>query len=334
MNVRRVAPGPVLLLDRTAVVSLLTLDDCIDAVESAFADHARGRSLASQLMHVDADGGEFHIKAGGLRCARTYFACKINGGFFGNCSKLGLPNILGLVLLADGTTGLPLAVMESGFLTMLRTGAATAVAAKYLARPGSRTALICGAGVQAEIQLRSLARVLPIERAFIWSRSDPTGFARRVADDLHMDVCPAPDLKAAALQSDVIVTCTPAKRWFLGRQHVRPGAFVAAIGADSPEKQEVEPELLAQASLVCDLTEQCARVGDLHHAIQAGLMQSDGVRGELGAVIAGLAPKRLRDDEIFVFDSTGTALQDVAAAASVYEKAISRGKGQTFAFWR
>jgi len=326
------ASTPVLLLNRDAVSSLLTLDDCIIAVESAFAAHARGRALAPALMHVDADGGEFHIKAGGLRAERTYFACKINGGFFRNRTRFGLPNIVGLIVLCDGTTGLPLAVMESGLVTRLRTGAATAVAAKYLASPESRTVTICGAGIQAEVQLSALLRVLPISRAFVWSHTDPTAFAQRMSEQLRLDVRAAADLNIAAQQSDVIVTCTPAKQWYLGRQHVRPGTFVAAVGADSPDKQEIEPQLLAEVSVVCDLTAQCVQVGDLHHAVALGLMSPGKVRAELGAVIVGKAAGRVRQDETIIFDSTGTSLQDVAAAATVYEKAVLLGRGTSFAF--
>jgi alanine dehydrogenase len=328
-----ISPAPVLLLDRTAIAARLNLDECIAAVEAAFAAHARGRSLAPQLLHVNADGGEFHIKTGGLRCDRTYLTCKIGGGFFNNRANCGLPNTLGLILLFDGANGVPLAVMEFGIVTRLRTGAATAVAAKYLARANSATATICGAGAQAEVQLRALTRVLPIERAFIWARSDPTAFCHRMSQELNIEVSAAIALEASAQKSDVIVTCTPAKRWLIGRQHVRPGTFIAAVGADSPDKQEIEPELLAGASVVCDLTAQALRVGDLHHAVTAGLMKGEQVRGELGAVIVGTAPRRLREDEIIVFDSTGTALQDCAAAAMVYERALSTGGCRSFGFW-
>ena len=333
MPVTQITPAPVLLLDRATVASLLTLDDCIDAVETAFSEHASGRSLAPQLMHLDADGGEFHIKAGGLRTTRTYVAVKVNGRFFGNRTNHGLPNILGLILLTDGKTGQPLAVMESGHVTRLRTGAATAVAAKYLAKRSSRIATICGAGTQAEIQLRSLTRVLPIERAYVWSRGDCAPLAARLSTELGIDVQTTKDLTAATQASDVIVTCTQAKHWFLGRRHVGPGTFIAAVGADSPDKQELEPELLTESSVVCDLVEQCATVGDLHHAIEAGLMRINGVRGELGSIIAGRAPRRADDREVIIFDSTGTALQDAAAAAAVYEKAIAASQGVPFAFW-
>lgn len=324
---------PVLLLNGATAATLLTLDDCITAVESAFAMHAQARSLTPALLHVDADGGEFHVKAGGLRGIRTYFACKINGGFFGNRTRFGLPNILGLIVLCDGTTGVPLAVMESGLVTRLRTGAATAVAARYLASQQSRSVTICGAGIQAEVQLRALLRVLPIKRAFVWSRNDASAFAQRMAAQLQIDVQVAADLRSAAQQSEVVVTCTPARHWYLGLEDVRPGTFIAAVGADSPEKQEIEPQLLATASVVCDLTAQCLQVGELHHAVALGLMTVQQVRGELGEVIVGKAPRRTREDEILLFDSTGTALQDTAAAAVLFEQALALGRGEAFNFF-
>jgi ornithine cyclodeaminase/alanine dehydrogenase-like protein (mu-crystallin family) len=327
------APAPVLLLDRETVSGLLSLADCIEVVEAAFAAHARGESLAPGLLHVDANGGEFHIKAGGTRGNQSFFACKVNGGFFQNWAHFALPNIIGLILLCDGSTGAPLSIIESGLVTRMRTGAATAVAARYLARRNSETATICGAGIQGEIQLRALAHVLPLKRAFIWSRGHNALLAERLSLELEIDVHSVRDLVQATRKSDVVVTCTPAKRWFLGREHIRPGTFVAAVGADSPDKQELEPQLLAQSSVVCDLVEQCAHFGDLHHAIAAGLMTHMDVRGELGVVIAGRAPKRTCDDEIIIFDSTGTALQDVAAAAAVYERAQALHRGASFAFW-
>jgi ornithine cyclodeaminase/alanine dehydrogenase-like protein (mu-crystallin family) len=314
---------PPLLLDKSTVASLLTLDECIVAVEDAFAASARGDALATALLHVDGVGGEFHVKAGGLKSPDPLFACKVNGGFFQNRARFDLPNIQGLILLYDATNGVPLAVMESSTVTILRTGAATAVAARRLARKGASVATICGVGIQGAVQLRSLSRVLTLEKAYAWSRDQARAadFAARMSAELGFPVEPAADLGAATRQSDIIVTCTPAKSWFLGAEHVRTGTFIAAVGADSPDKQEIEPALLASSAVVCDVTAQCAHVGDLHHAIAAGLMRTETVRGELGAVLVGSVPGRLNDDETIVFDSTGTALQDAAAAAHAYRRA-------------
>jgi ornithine cyclodeaminase/alanine dehydrogenase-like protein (mu-crystallin family) len=323
-----------LLLNRTEVTQLITLDDCILAVEKAFAAHARGQSLASGILHVDADGGEFHLKAGGTRGKNSYFAAKINGGFFQNRARTGLPNIQGLIVLYDASNGCPLAVMESGAITVLRTGAATAVAAKHLARPGSSVVTIAGVGMQGAVQLRALSKVLPLNIVHAWSR-DPSrsaAFAAAMSRELSLDVRPAVDLRAATRLSQVIVTCTPAHRWFLGRDDVAPGTFISAVGTDSPDKQEIEPELLAASAVVPDLLPQSAEVGDLHHAIAAGLMSREQIRGELGQVIIGAVQGRRDNDEIVIFDSTGTALQDVATAATVYERALAERRGTRFEF--
>ena len=326
---------PALLLDRPTVASLLTLDACIAAVEAAFIAHARGETIAPGLLHGDGIGGEFHLKAGGLKTPRAYYACKVNGGFFQNRARFDLPNIQGLILLYDATNGVPLAVMESATVTILRTGAATAVAARHLASPQARIATICGAGTQGAIQLRALHRVRPLEKVHVWSRDGARAqaFAEKMRAELKLDITAAPELGSAARASDIIVTCTPAKQWFLGREHAKPGAFIAAVGADSPDKQEIEPELLAKSAIVCDLAAQCIEVGDTHHAIAAGLIRGAEIRAELGEVAAGLKPGRKSPDEIVIFDSTGTALQDAAAAALVYELAIAHQRGTRFAFW-
>ena len=326
---------PALLLDRRTIADLLSLDECIVAVEAAFAAHARGETLAPGLLHGDGVGGEYHIKAGGLRVPQPRYACKINSSFFQNRATNGLPNIQGLIALYDAADGRPLAVMESAEITIKRTGSATAVAAKYLAKADARVATIVGAGIQGAIQLEALTRVRPLAKVFVCDR-DPSltaPFAARLAEKLKIDVQPHADLAAAARQSDIVVSCTPSKRWFIGRDMISPGTFVAGVGADSPDKQELEPALLAQASVVTDLTEQCAHVGDLHHAIAAGLMRATDVRGELGQVIVGQAHARRDAREIIIYDATGTALQDIAAAVLVYEKAVATGRGTLFPFW-
>src|SRR5262249_25724563 len=154
--------------------------------------------------------------------------------------------IQGLIILCDAESGALLAVMDSIEITTLRTGAATAVAAKHLARPNSRVALICGCGNQGCIQLRALARVLPIARAFAFDlnpRSDQT-FASKMGAQLGIPIEPATDLRTALGSSDVCVTCTPSRRPFVFADDVRPGTFIAAVGADSHDKQELDPSLL------------------------------------------------------------------------------------------
>ena len=330
-------PRSTLLLNRSDVASLLNLDECIDAVEGAFRAHAEGRSLNPGLMHVEAVGGEFHIKAGGLKYDhRNYFALKTNGGFFGNAAKNGLPNILGVIYLADASNGFPLAIMDSLYITALRTGAATAIAARFLARLDARTATICGSGRQARIQLRALCKTVSLETVFIWSRNPAhaAATAAELTTELGFPVEPVVSLPKALSQSDIVISCTPSKQPIIKRSWIAPGTFIAAVGADSPDKQELEPELMRGATIVTDITEQCAHVGELHHALDRGIVRIQDVKAELGDLIAGRSAGRSTHDEITIFDSTGTALQDVAAAALTYEKAVASKRGTAIEFDR
>ena len=316
------------LLTRQQVASLLTFSDYVDLVEHAFRFHAEGRSLPPQLMHVDAAGGEFHVKGGGLLMDRWYFALKANGSFFQNPSKLGLPAIQGAILLFDAENGTPLALMDSAEITIQRTGAATAVAARHLARPESKVATICGCGKQGRVQLTALQHVLPLERAYLWD-ADRAAAERLAAEaELVIDVVVADDLKTAVSQSDIVVTCTPSRAPFIRRAWIRPGTFVAAIGADSPGKHELDADLLACSTVVVDLLNQAAHVGELQHPIAKHLMTTADVQAELGEILVGHRVGRTRHDEVIVYDATGTALQDVVAAAAAYERAADQNVGQ------
>jgi alanine dehydrogenase len=318
-----------LVLTRGDVEALLDLDTCIAAVETAFRRHAEGATLRPAVLGVPAAGGGFHVKAAGLRLARTWFAAKTNANFADNPRRHGLPTIQGIVVLCDGEDGRPLAVLDSMAITRRRTAAATAVAARCLARPDARVVTLIGCGAQGLTQVAALARVLPVARVHTVDL-DPArarAAAEALAAGLGVEATPASDAGAAARQSDVCVTCTPARRFILTRADVRPGSFVAGVGADNDDKQELEPALLAGATLVVDSLEQCLAIGDLHHAVAAGALRAGDVHAELGDVVAGVRPGRTRADEITVFDSTGTALQDVAAAAAVYERACVAGRG-------
>ena len=318
-----------LVLSRTEVLDLLSLPECIDAVEAAFHLHAEGHTLGPGVLSVHAAGGGFHIKAAGLVGARSYFAAKSNGNFSDNPRRWGLPTIQGTIVLADAANGTPLAVMDSGSVTALRTGAATAVAAKYLARADARTATIVGCGVQGEVQLAAVTAVLPLRRIMLVDidHRRAEDLAARAAANRGVQVEPIKNLRAALRDSDVCVTCTTSRRAFLGAHDVAPGTFIAAVGADNPEKQELEPSLLASATLVVDVLQQCAEIGELHHALAAGVLTPERVHAELADVVVGRRPGRTRRDEITIFDSSGTALQDVAAAVAVYEKASESGRG-------
>src|SRR5262245_48553149 len=227
-----------LILSRSDVLDLLSLPECIDAVERAFHLHAEGRNLGPGVLSVPAAGGGFHIKAAGLVGERSYFAAKTNANFSENPRRWGLPTIQGMIVLADASNGTPLAVIESGSVTALRTGAATAVAAKFLARPDARTATIVGCGVQGEIQLAAITAVLPLQRVMLLdtdhARAESLA-ARAAGGNNGVRLEAAKDLEAALRETDVCVTCTTSRHAFVQKKAIVPGTFIAAVGADNPE---------------------------------------------------------------------------------------------------
>ena len=322
----------VLLLSRGDVERLLTPDACIAAVEEAFRELGGGKVPAPGILGLRVQEGSFHVKAAQLTLDRPYFAAKINANFPDNGARYWLPTIQGAVILFDAANGVPLAIMDSISITALRTAAATAVAAKYLARNRCETALICGCGRQARAQLDALLQVRALARVYAYDQDaeKARAFAGALEAEIAVQVSPVTDLPQAVAASDIVITCTSARRYFITREMVRPGTFIAAIGADSENKQEIDPRLMAEATVVTDLTEQACAIGDLHHAIEAGVMSRDAVHAELGEIVAGRKPGRTRADEIIVFDSTGTGLQDVAAAIAAYRRAVEEQAGVVF----
>ena len=318
-----------LLIGRSDVRRLLPVRDCIEAVEQAFRLLGEGRASPPGTLAVHAREGAFHIKAGVLELGRSWYAAKSNGNFPQNPARNGLPTIQGVMVLADAADGRVLAVLDSMELTALRTAAATAVAAKHLARSDARVATIWGCGVQGRAQLRALAAVLPLERVHAQDRDAraASSFATALSAELGLEVVVTADPVAAVRSSDVCVTCTTSREFILGADCLHEGLFIAGVGVDHPEKRELAPELLAGAKLVVDGLDQCAAIGDLRHALEAGVVARSDVHAELGAVVAGRAEGRVSASEAIVFDSTGIALQDVAAGAVAYERALAEGRG-------
>jgi ornithine cyclodeaminase/alanine dehydrogenase len=190
-------------------------------------------------------------------------------------------------------------------------------------------ATLCGCGQQAAAQLRALCAVLPLRKIFVFDL-DPSAaenFATNLSDELQLEIKPIRDLASALKESDVCVTCTTANKFFIRKEDVAPGTFIAAVGADDTHKQEIDPALMASANVVADSLEQSCSIGDTHHAIDQGLMRKQDVYAELSEIVAGRKPGRTSDDEIFVFDSTGVAIEDAIAAVAVYEKAMQAGNG-------
>jgi ornithine cyclodeaminase/alanine dehydrogenase-like protein (mu-crystallin family) len=327
-------PAGTLVLTQGDILALLTPGDCRRAVEEGFALHAEGRSLPPGVLGVHVPGGGFHIKAAGLLLERPYFVAKTNANLPENGPRFGLPTIQGTLVLCDAEAGYPLAIMDSMALTALRTAAATAVAAEHLARANARVATILGCGAQASAQLAALLEVCKVDRVLVHDldhdRAHRFAETHRLKHGLRIEA--ADDALSAARASDICVTCTTSRRPILGPGDVARGAFIAAVGADNPVKQEIAPALMAASKIVVDSLQQCLEIGDLHHAVEAGAVRREDVYAEIGEIVAGRKPGRVSDDEIIVFDSTGTALQDVAAAAMAYRNAAAAGRGRLVDF--
>jgi alanine dehydrogenase len=323
---------PIRLLSQGDIAKLMRPSDYLEAVESGFRAAKAGRADSPPPMQIDGQGGAFHAKGASYDNGRSYAALKLNGNFPGNPQTNGLPTIQGAILLADAANGSLLAILDSAEVTLQRTAAASALAARHLARPESATVCIVGCGGQALPQLTALLGVLPLQRCLAFDldpgKAGEFASATLAAFDIDCDV--ASNLHQAALLADVIVTVTSARAPILGVEDVKPGTFVAAVGTDSPDKNEIAPSLMAASTVVVDVLEQCLTMGDLRHAIAAGAMTEKDVHADLGDVVIGKALGRERDDQIVVFDSTGTALEDVASAALIYERALKKGVGIDF----
>jgi alanine dehydrogenase len=321
----------LLLLSRSDVARLMDYAGYVAAVDAAFRAAIDGQAVAPPAAAIHLPQGSFHAKGAALLGSASVVAIKLNGNYPNNRAVHGLPTVQGIIYLADAANGRPLAVMDSIEITINRTGAATTLAARHLARPESKIATICGAGVQGRIQARAIAAVLKLDRLHIWDVRPEAAeaLALELGRELKIDVR-ASDSVATTRESDVIVTCTSSRRAFLTPDLVRPGTFIAAVGADNSDKQEIDPRLYAASVAVVDSLEQAMEIGDLHHALKAGAVTPQHVHATLGEVIAGRKPGRADPDAITLFDSTGMGLQDVAAAAEIYRRARQAGVGTPF----
>jgi len=323
-----------LLLSRSDVEALLTPRDCIDALENVFLLQGQGKIPIPGILGIKAPAGGVHIKAGFLPGDRNYLVAKLNANFPGNNADFGLPTIQGVIVVFDAENGVPLAILDSIDITSKRTAAASAVAAKYLARKDSTVATICGCGEQGRAQLRAILLVLPVTKIYAFDANEcaAINFKNELSPELKLDIEPVSDLAQAIQKSAVCITCTTANESFVRKEDVRPGTFIAAVGADDEHKQEIDPALIASAKVVADSLEQSCAIGDVHHAVAHGLMRKEDVYAELCEIIAGKKTGRVTDDEIIVFDNTGVAIEDAVAAAAVYERALADGIGTDFDF--
>lgn len=322
-------PGPstTRILTRADIARLMQPSDYLKAVTSAFTESAAGRAAAPAPMHIQCDAGGFHVKGAAL-VDRDVAAFKVNGNFPDNLSR-GLPTIRGVIALCDSRDGALVALMDSIEITLRRTAAATALAATLLARPDSSTVMVVGCGDQAGPQLEALLDVFPLKAGWLFDIQPARAEAlqQRLKRKLSLATVSPDGFDKAVRGADIVVTCTPSTRPILHPEQVSPGTFIAALGADAPHKNEIAPSLMANATVVADVIEQAASMGDVHHALKAHAIRLADIRGSLADLVSGCRPGRTSQEEITLFDSTGTALQDVAAAALVARRAQMAGVG-------
>ena len=325
----------IIILREPEIRALLDPEACIAAMDRAFAAYSTGQAELPSVIQLDVpeQRGEIHIKAGYVR-GGDHYAVKIVSGFPNN-PKLGLAANDGVVVVLDARTGAPSAfLLDNGFITDIRTGAAGACAVKHLARKRVRRVAVIGTGGQARHQVEMLALVRNFSEVRIWGR-DPDK-AQACAEDLgrkrEIPACNfavTESVRSAVDGADIVISVTASRVPLVRPEWLSPGVTVVAVGSDAPNKQELDVAVLARADkIIADSLPQCLRLGEIHHAVESGAITKEKIYAELGEITAGLKPGRTSEDEIIVCDLTGVGVQDVAAAALVMERARQKGVGQ------
>jgi alanine dehydrogenase len=317
------ARSEIVLLSGNDLRRLLNPKVVIAALREAYAALADNPGDQGRSVGFPIDGGSIHVKSGLLPGSHLAFASKVNVNLPDNWKLRQLPTIQGVVVVSDAKDGRPLAILESITLTGIRTAATAALAAGYGARKHSKRVAIIGCGAQAGYQLEAVKAVFLLDaaRAEAFARTNSTATC---------SVAAAPSVRDAVRDADICITCTTSKSPVLTDDLDLSGCFVAAIGADNPEKQEIAPALMRGARLLVDDIEACASGGDLNHALRAGAMSKDQVHADLADLAAGRKRGRMTEDELIIFDSSGSGVQDVAAAWLAYREACRTGIGGRF----
>ncbi len=306
-------------IDEADLRAVVTPQLAVDTIREAFRADGEGRAHVPAVINLDvpAHRGEFHVKTA-LIDGVPHVAVKIASGFYDNPAK-GLPSGSGLMAVFDAATGMPVALLlDNGFLTDIRTGAAGAIAAEALAPQRISVVGVIGSGLQARYQVRCLRCVRSFSKIIAWSpdRRHLDAYLDEMRADGY-DATAAPTPESVCRAADAIVTATPSRQPLVRAEWLRPGHHVTALGSDSPGKQELDAECLARADLlVVDRLTQCASFGELRHALEAGLLRPDGVHAELGEIVAGVKKGRTSDNQITIADLTGVGFQDTAIASA------------------
>jgi len=323
-----------LLLTEKDVKQLLSMDEVVKAVESAFKEKGLNRVQMPAKLYL------FYKKYyGDLRAMPSYLegmdisAVKVVNVHPDNRAKHNLPTVMATIILVDPKTGAPLAMMGGTWITDMRTGASGGVAAKYLARKDSKIVGFVGAGAQSKTQLMALLALYGrLEEVRVWSRTKDT------REKFVIEMQPTSkglermfsveSVREAVEGADIVVTTTPSREPLLSEEWVSEGMHFNCIGADAPGKEELDPKILTQAKIVVDDWEQASHSGEINVPLTTGMLSRQNVWAEIGEIVAGLKPGRTSNEEITVFTSTGLAIQDAVTAELAYKKALARGVGQ------
>jgi len=325
------AASEIVLLSGHDLRQLLSPRVVIEALREAYAALADNRADRGRSVGFMIEGGSIHVKSGLLPGSHLAFAAKVNVNLPDNWKCRNLPTIQGVVIVSDARNGRPLASMESITLTGIRTAATAALAAQFGARKDAKRLAIVGCGAQAKYQLEAFREVFPV--AIVHAFDVDEARARDLASTCSTPRSPvtvAPSVRAAVTEADICVTCTTSKLPVLTEDLDLAGCFVAAIGADNPEKHEIAPALMGRARILVDDIDACASGGDLNHALRAGTLTKEQVHADLADLAAGRKRARLTEEELVIFDSSGSGVQDVATAWAAYQEARRAGVGGRF----
>lgn len=322
--------GIVLLTDRN-VRELLSMSEAIEAVEKAFLDLFDRRASMPPKSYLFFPEHEGDLRVMPASLGSRFAGVKVVNSHARNPAR-SLPAVVGTYLLVSQETGMPLGIMDATYLTAVRTGAASAVATKYLAPQDASVAGLVGCGVQAGFQLEALAEVLPIARVLVWAPPDDRDRRDRFIAEMRrrfpgFDLVSMDAVETAA-GAEVVCTTTPARSPVVPDSAVRPGTHINAVGADAPGKQELDPAILKRARIFVDERRQAFHGGEVNVPLSRGELQETDIAGSLAELVAGKLPGRTSAEEITVFDSTGLAIEDIAVASLAYEKAIESGVGE------
>jgi alanine dehydrogenase len=324
-----------LLLSRKQVESVLKLKDVIKAVEDAYREIGSNTARVPTRIRVDMEAynGNILVMPAYLS-GMDALATKLVTTHLDN-PRLNLPTVVGTIIVHDPKTGLPLAIMDGTYITAMRTGAAGAVAARYLSREDSSTVTIVGTGVQGRSQLIALCEVRKIQKAFAFD-SDPErckDYVEEMKKRVTATVSQVTNLQDAVGESDIIVTATPSFQPVVKGEWIKEGCHLTGIGSHSPDARELDENVITKASKVVLDTWDAKKVGDIAYPISKGLFKEEEIYSDIGTIIAGKKPGRTSPTEITVFKSVGTAVIDVATAFKAYNLAAKKGVGRPVDLW-